>query len=281
MIYLTNLRLTWIKCWECRKWGLQKRMDYFLNEYSLRGQFKNTDDFFLSLRDYTLPVLLKIQENKENVIWKKDTFWQCQVCENISISDVPKIQKQGNERSSELTALKMKLIRLTHEEPFWESEGEGQIKVKEYGFDTEFRDNFEEVNCFYKAIQSEGRIVSFLHEAYHNSKLPVLVNKVQAEIEIFIDNVYTPDWWEQEPKIKTWRVNQRYLIEIRANEFSYHPPHFHVTSNEYSAVFKLSDGALYKEGKNKWPPDMIREIWKWYGIHKEELTEAWENLHGN
>lgn len=29
------------------------------------------------------------------------------------------------------------------------------------------------------------------------------------------------------------------------------------------------------------PPKMISEIEEWYRVHKEELKEAWDNLHGN
>lgn len=46
------------------------------------------------------------------------------------------------------------------------------------------------------------------------------------------------------PEIKTWHIGDKYLIEVRANEFSYHPPHFHATANEYAAVFRLSDGKV-------------------------------------
>lgn len=43
-------------------------MDYYLNEYSLRGQFESVEDFFESLRSYTFPVLKKVNERKENII---------------------------------------------------------------------------------------------------------------------------------------------------------------------------------------------------------------------
>ena len=49
-------------------------MDYYLNEYSLRGQFASVEDFFESLRNYTFPILNKIKDKNENIIWKKDTF---------------------------------------------------------------------------------------------------------------------------------------------------------------------------------------------------------------
>ena len=133
--------------------------------------------------------------------------------------------------------------------------------------------------CLLKGVIDEGEsVLKFIFQKIGAN--PAVVIR-QVDMEIAIDNVYTPRWWEKEPQIKTWRLNQRYLIEIRANEFTYHPPHFHVTSNEYSAVFGLNDGALYRDGKNKWPPDMVKEIAKWYKIHRKELLEAWVNLHGD
>ena len=64
--------------------------------------------------------------------------------------------------------------------------------------------------------------------------------------------------------------------------------------NEYEAVFRLSDGKLYKDGNKKWSSDgklykdgnkkwstsMISEIEEWYKDNRDELIEAWENLHG-
>ena len=71
--------------------------------------------------------------------------------------------------------------------------------------------------------------------------------------------------------MENWK---KYLVEVRANEFEYHPPHFHVSCNEFSAVFKMSDGNLYKDGKKKWTYQMVTEIKDWYETNKEELQEA-------
>ena len=132
-------------------------MDYFLNEYSIRGQFKDVDDFFETLRIYTLPVLKKIEEQNESVIWKKDTFWQSEICNGITLTKIP---KKKNERSAELAVLQIQLIKLINEEPFWESGCECDLEIKEYRFDEDYREHFEEPNCFSKAMESEGRIVS-------------------------------------------------------------------------------------------------------------------------
>lgn len=169
-------------------------MDYYLNEYSLRGQFRDVEDFFDSLRNNTLPVLRKIQKQQENIIWKKDTFWQSEICANISLFNIP---QKKNERSSELILLKSQLIKLAHEEPFWGSDDESGIEVKEYNFDEKYRDNFEEINCFIKAIESEGRIVSFIHPAYKIPELSITILVNGDAIECFIENIYTVSWWKK------------------------------------------------------------------------------------
>lgn len=253
-------------------------MDYYLNEYSLRGQFKSIEDFFESLRVYTFPILKIIQEHKENIIWKKDTFWQSEICKGVFLTQIP-IKK--NERSAELTLLQMKLIKLATENPFWESNKETDLEIKEYKFDEAYRENFEKVNCFTNAIENEGRVISFIHSAYSKEQLPVIIKYDDAIKRVDIDNIYTSSWWKNEPEIKTWKVFDKYLIQVRAKEFEYHPPHFHAIFNEYAAVFKLSNGELYRDGKKKWSTQMIAEVQEWYQVHREELQTAWKNLHKN
>ena len=251
-------------------------MDYYLNEYSLRGQFKDVDEFFETLRKYTLPVLKKIEEQKENVIFKKDTFWQREICNGISLIEIP---GKKNERSVEMVLLKMELAKLISSEPFWESGCESGIEIEEYRFDEEYRDNFEEPNCFSKALENEGRIVSFVHPNYKIFKLPLVVKGI--DVECSLDNIYDVTWWKCEPEVRTWNIDNKYEVQVRAKEFEYHPPHFHVISNEYSAVFRLSNGELYTSGKKKWTTKMIAEINEWYEKNKEELQKAWKLLHNN
>lgn len=253
-------------------------MDYYLNEYSLRGQFKDVDDFFDSLRNNTLPILNEIQKQQENIIWKKDTFWQSEICTKISLDNIP---KKKNERSSEYALLQIQLIRLAYEEPFWGSDGKSDIEVKKYNFDEKYRDNFEKTNCFTKAIESEGRVVSFIHPAYKIAELSTIIFLDNCDVSYTIDNIYTLSWWENEPEIKRWKISSKYKIEVRAKEFDYHPPHFHVVYNEFAAVFRLSDGGLYRHGKKKWTSQMITEVQDWYYIHREELQEAWKSLHNS
>ena len=253
-------------------------MDYYVNEYSLRGQFESIEDFFSSLRTYTFPVLKKIEENKENVIWKKDTFWQCEICKGIPICNIP---KKKNERSTEGTYLRAKMMKLYREAPFWDEEDPTEIEIIEYNFDEEYREQFEKNNCFSKALENEGRIISFIHPSYQADTLSIMVCCNQEEKECVIDNISKLSWWEREPFVKNWRVGNKYLIEVRSKEFDYHPPHFHVSCNEFAAVFKLKDGELYTCGKKEMSPHMRAEIKEWYQEHSDELQIAWNSLHGN
>lgn len=253
-------------------------MDYFLNEYSIRGQYKDVDDFFETLRNYTFPVLEKIEQQEENIIWRKDTFWQSEICNGITLMNIP---QKKNERSAEYTVLQIKLIKLIKEEPFWDSNGMDNLEIKKYQFDEEYREYFEQPNCFSKALKSEGRIISFVHPNYSIYQLPIVVKYGGEDRICSLDNIYEISWWKNEPEERTWHISQKYVIQVRAKEFDFHPPHFHVISNEYEAVFKLSNGELYTYGKKRWTTQMISEIKEWYEKNKEKLQAVWDQLHGN
>jgi len=251
-------------------------MNYCLNEYSLRGQFEDIDSFYSSLRKDTLPVLNRIQKEQDSVIWKKDTFWQCKICNEITINNIP---HKRNENSPEMTALKSKLIRLYSEGPFWGNNDTPRIEIEKYDFDSHYSENFAQMNCFYNAIENEGIIVSFVHSEYSIDELSVILKIEDDRIQCKINNIFNITWWDRSPIIEHWKIKDKYYVEVRANEFEFHPPHFHVSYNEYEAVFNLSTGELYKHGKNEWNQKMITEIKEWYKENKERLQAAWDNLH--
>ena len=74
-------------------------MNYYINEHSLRGQFEKADDFWNSIREYTLPALKKIESNNEKVIKKKDSLWQTAVCEDYTLAQLLNVKGGKNERS--------------------------------------------------------------------------------------------------------------------------------------------------------------------------------------
>lgn len=257
-------------------------MDYIINEYSLQGQFSSVDSFFQSLREYTIPVLKKIEEERGSVIWKKDTLWEREICNGINLLNIPHTK---NQRNSEGTALKRRMIQLCSENPFWYETEHDEIQIIDYDFDSEYCHNFQEPNCFTKALQFEGRVISFVHDEYKSPELNVLVKRNGTCINDTIDNIYSLDWWIKEPEIKHWYIDSKYYVEVRAKEFTFHPPHFHVSCNDYEAVYTLKNCQLYRDRGAGKPNQFDSRVKEWFseeseGVsHADELQQAWEALH--
>lgn len=251
-------------------------MNYYMNEYSLRGQFGDVNEFFDSLRNYTFPILDKIKKEEEGIIWKKDSFWNCKVCQDCTLKE---IQPSKNERDAYMAKLKSSLRDLYWNPPYW-SEGEtSPADIVEYGFDEDYRENFTNQNCFTEAWKHEGRIISFLHPCYQIDFLSLIVSDNDGRYTIELDNIYSIDWWKQAPEIKKWRMGDKYLVEVRGKEIKYHPPHFHVSSADYQAVFQLKTGQLFRGSKDSMPPNFLQDVKRWYEEHKTELEESWNLLH--
>lgn len=261
--------------------------DYFLNEYSIRGQFYNIDDFFEKFRKYTCPVINEIKKTEQNIIWKKETFWNLEVCNGLTIEEVARY-KDRNVRNSEVAELKLSIVKLFKEEPFYGDndkcavKDKCAIKIDEYQFDDDFKKEYSNINCFTKALENEGRVVSFFHEAFERDSLDIKVLYKNEYYNYTLDNIYRKEWWKNEPKVESIFIedySKKYKVEVRAKEFEYHPPHFHVSFKEYAAVFNLKDGSFWKGGKKEWSESMKKEIKDWYDKHKDELNNKWECLH--
>ncbi|RRJ24592.1 DUF4160 domain-containing protein [Lachnoanaerobaculum gingivalis] len=255
--------------------------DYFLNEYSIRGQFDNIDDFFEKFRKYTCPVINEIKKTEQNIIWKKETFWNLEVCNGLTIKDVA-YRQDRNGNNPEVVKLKLSIVQLFRDEPFYGDNDNCDIKIEEYQFDDDFKKEYSNINCFTKALENEGRVVSFFHEAFERDSLDIKVLYKNKYYNYTLDNIYRKEWWKNEPKVESIFIedcSKKYKVEVRAKEFEYHPPHFHVSFNEYAAVFKLKDGSFWKDGKKKWSESMKKEIKDWYDKHKDELNNKWECLH--
>lgn len=252
-------------------------MNYVMNEYSLRGQFPDLEAFYDSLRTYTIPALKKIENENKAVIWKKETFWQQEVCPGLTLQD---IRPTRNERNMEVTALKRHLLKLYAASPFWNETESTSILATRYCFDEEISNTFPVFNCFIKAYTLTGKIISFEHEAYLSSKLEFYIESETGESCCQLDNIYDTSWWQEKTEITSWpRINGSYRVQVRAREIDRHQPHFHVEYNEYSAVFAISDGHVIEKGSPQMPDDMIKTIQLWYKQNAEALETAWNKLH--
>ncbi len=58
--------------------------------------------------------------------------------------------------------------------------------------------------------------------------------------------------------------------------FDDHPPsHFHAEYGEYEAVFSIVDGKMIN---GKLPKTATKLVKKWYGLQKDNILKAWEQI---
>lgn len=257
-------------------------MNYVMNDFSLRGQFKDMESFLDSIRNNIKPILRKIEAEEDGTIWKKDTFWQLEVCNGITLQDFSRRMAEimPNTRRAELPYLKQKLMKLYAQTPYWSEEEDPQVLAVRYDFDPEMRNEFLTMNCFIKAYHLNGRMISFEHEEYPNGTLVFWIEQDGREVRCELENMRDATWWDEETSIRKWpRIAGLYRVEVRAHEVDRHCPHFHVTYNEYSASFAIENGEVLQMGKEEMPSGMRSTIQRWYVDHAEELKAAWDLLH--
>ncbi len=54
----------------------------------------------------------------------------------------------------------------------------------------------------------------------------------------------------------------------------HNPPHFHVRYGDYEAIITIQDGIV----KGELPRKVLKEVFKWMDLHKDELEMNWERL---
>ena len=251
-------------------------MEYYMNEYSLRGQFSSLEEFYQSLLRYTLPVLKKIEtvDKTNSLIWKNDMFWDLNVCNDIKIGEIR--NQKGRSQETQIVSLKNKLIKLVNEGPFWSELDGDEFEVLEYKFDKSYQTDksFPDVNCFTKAAGHGGVVISFSHDEYKKKSLELMIDESNAHL---LGNIFSIEYWDEAATIEKWKMGNIYVVEVRAKEPANHNPHFHVTSSEYSASVNLLNGKI--NGCSTVDSGIEKMIQDWYQDHAGCLKKAWNRLH--
>lgn len=247
-------------------------MGYYINEYSLRGQFQSDDEFLKSLLENTLPVLKKIEE-EEGIIYKEAMLWDCKVTSKCNLRDFLLTQ-----RKPITTRLKICYQKLLND-PYYNDMEEKFPNEVEYNFDEEYKENFSSENCFLHAWKDEKKVISFEHEEYKDEILPLKILWDENNIELVeLNNICHKSWWDKEFKVHKWDF-EGYHVEIRAREHNNHAPHFHVTAAECKISFDLKTCLVLDSNIKPLPQGIEKDIREWHAEHKEELEGAWNLLH--
>ena len=138
-------------------------MEYILNEFSLDGQFEDTDEFVDSLYKNTLPVLKKLDEKKINLL-KSCNIYDSMITPNNNLQAI--LQDRSY---SEIRAIKSLLVKLFLDDPYWDNESKCIVESK---YECEFT---EEINnhCIAEALERDTALVSFEHDKFKFSEIKV------------------------------------------------------------------------------------------------------------
>lgn len=251
---------------------------FYMNEYSLRGQFLTIDDFSHSMSEYTLPLLKRIQMSEGAVLFRKSTFWQAKICKDFTLESL-----KGDKHVSYAVsaALKIHLQKLLYSKPYWDEFPSPDIEIESYEFDKDYCDNFEKDNCFLRALANGDNIVSFCHSAYRDDTLLLRVNRDGESTFEKIHNLACLEHWPKEATDRHWIVAGSIRVFVRIKEPDNHRPHFHVESEDYSGSFDLYTATVLNE--NGSPNEKRRisaEIKRWHSDYATELLAAWHEFHG-
>ena len=265
-------------------------MDYFLNEFSLTGQFDDLNQFYSSFRDNLSKVLKKISLDGDSVIYKTEDFWSLHVTKQVTLLDALKYKPGKNNRLASAEQIKVSLQKLICNKPYLQEREIGNdIDILEHKFDQNEIIHKQKPNSIYYVVCNDrcSRLISFKHSSYENWILRLRIkNAEDEEYDVDIKNIYSDTCWFYLEEIKKWPLlDNKYWIEVRAKEIDRHQPHFHVTENrikDRSMVFSI-DNCRVLEPKNRdlyqWEKDMKKTILGWFELHNVELRNAWELLH--
>lgn len=151
-------------------------MGYILNEFSLDGQFEDTEYFIESLYENTLPVLKKLDEKQIRLL-KSYNIYTSKVTENKSFQDI--LQDRSY---SEIRDIKRLLVQLLLDDPYWDDESKC---VQQSIYECEFT---EEINnhCIAEALERNTSLLSFEHDNFKLNKIDITKDDEQKSI----NNIY-------------------------------------------------------------------------------------------
>lgn len=154
-------------------------MNFILNEKSLYGQFKSTDEFIKSL-EANLQCFRLVRSQKDGEIRKIADFYKCKVTAEQSLGDLKQYPK-----SDELSRLRIALDKEMRTEPFWDS-----APVHDYGMPYWLGDEDMAATAVAEAIARKENLLSFDSVIYSDCRLLIRWNGE----EHLVFSIYHPSY---------------------------------------------------------------------------------------
>ena len=145
--------------------------EIILNDKSLQGQFKDTEEFADSINEYTIPILKHIKELGLQ-LYKSYTTYEDLVTPQQTLADILRISNDPD-----ITMLKSYLIQIMSEEPFWDD----SMRTRE-----EVCYKYEGTSigpcCLTECYERRGTLLSFEHDDFQQDVIVLECDEEQNEL---------------------------------------------------------------------------------------------------
>ena len=254
-------------------------MNFYLNEYSLDGQFEDEKAFIDSLSETTLPVFKELKELFHNdcLIYKSQSLWERPICTSLILYDVLK----KSPRIPELRKTKELLHELCNSNPFFSNCEE--IKNVQYYFNKDNVPKYDNPNCFVLAAINEEDLFSFENDDYKIKDLEIEINNKVYNLQNIFNKESFEDYrtrykFGSDSPSTSWKVKE-FRVEIRPKENNCNTPHVHIVSKEYDISYSLENGnVLERKPQDATDTDAVRHR-KIIQNMKDNLVDTWNYYH--
>lgn len=250
-------------------------MDIVVNDYSLEGQFSNSEDFIDTLIKSTIPILDKIKEKKYN-LWKKSNFYNSPICYNETLytilnhmSSHPAIQK-----------IKSDLVEITHNEPFWDTNPISPTLANGLDFQCSYSQEYP--NCFSEGYHRNAMLLSFVHPNFGIDEVPIsmygTLHKIHNACSLHSFSNHLAAFGEPVTPLpkNSFIICNDCQFEIRFSETNHSLPHFHVKKGDFAISIKIA-GLSTLSGSL--PLSTKKEVLKWARNNISKIKSLWNSCH--
>lgn len=208
-------------------------MEIVINDFSLDGQFSSLEDFYKSLREYTLEALKALNEEKIEVL-KSYELYERKVTETSSFYEV--IQKRGE---PEITRMKRLLTQMMLNPPYWND-------FKKHNCEDVYCCNYSDRKndyCLAEACERDKVVFSFINEKFKENTFRIYKNDTVIEIYNIYNKKILLDFLYDKNIIKECQYCDLYFNELKIN--------FCKSSDRNYTMEFFNDNSLSKSDKSK------------------------------
>lgn len=250
-------------------------MDIVVNDYSLQGQFSNPEEFIESLIDSTIPILDLIKE-KKYYLWKKSNFYSSPICYKETLYTIlrhmpshPAIQK-----------IKMNLIELTRNEPFWDVNSISPTIGDSSDFQCEY--SHEYPSCFSEVYHRNAMLLSFVHPNFTIEEVPISIHGSThiilnaCNLHSFSEHLATFGEPVTPQQRNSFIICNDCQFEIRFSENNHSLPHFHVKKGDFAISINIADLSTLS---GSLPLSTKRMVLEWARSNINKIKSLWNSYH--